>query len=83
MAAEEIVLLKEETALSKQMIVDKDSIIKKLKETHSKQLIQLEMEKKAADEAIGNATSENTKIYEKETILLDIFKSMKQFIKID
>ena len=82
-SAEEIVLVKEENALFKQMIVDKDSIIKKLKETHSKQLIQLEMEKKAAEEAIGNATSENTKMREKETILLNIFKSMKQLIKID
>ena len=74
-------VIQEENTLLKQMIMEKDSSFKKLKEAHSKELLNLELEKQSAAEALGNATRENTKMQDKETILLDLFKNMKKFME--
>ena len=62
------------------MIVEKDKNIKKSEETQKKEIDKLKLDKLATDEALKCATNENTKLKDKETTLLDIFKSMNQFM---
>ena len=58
-------VLHEENLLMKQIIKEKDSIIKKLKDANARESVHLELEKKAADEAVANVTQENAKLLEK------------------
>ena len=50
------------------------------KVAHKKEVDKLKLDKQASDEALNCATNENTKLKDKETTLLDIFKSMNQFM---
>ena len=77
---DDLKVIEEENSLMKHMVKEKDDLIRKMKETHNKEINKLELEKAAAEEAFGNAKRENTKMLDKETILLDIFKNMRTFI---
>ena len=75
---EELDVLKEENKVIKQMVIDKDQILAKLKESHEREIAALKLQTKAADEALDCVTRENTKMKDKENTLMDIFKSMKK-----
>ena len=60
------------------MVTDRDKAIKKLEETHKKEVDELKLQKRASDDDLNIATQENTKLKDKETTLVDIFKCMKK-----
>ena len=70
--------LKEENKVIKQMVIEKDQTLVKLKDSHEREVAALKIQIKAADEALDCATRENTKMRDKESTLMDIFKSMKK-----
>ena len=70
----------EDYQLIKQMVVDRDKKIKKLEESHKKDLDDLRMQKRASDDDLNIAVQENTKMKDKETTLMDIFKCMKKYL---
>ena len=73
--------LKDEYEIVKQMVIDKDKVIKSLREKHEKELAALKIDKKASEEALGCATRENVAMKDKESTLIDIFKRMKTYIE--
>ena len=70
----------EELDILKEMIVEKDKNIKRIEDIHKKELDKVKLDKQASEEALKCAITENTKLKDKETTLLDIFKSMNQFM---
>ena len=70
----------EQHEIVKEMVVDRDKTIKKMEETHKKEVNSLQKEKKASDDTLSCVTEENTKLKDKEKTLLDIFKCMKQYM---
>ena len=75
--------LLDEYKILQQMVLDKDKDMKKLRESHEKDITNLKLEKNASDEALNCATRDNALMKDKENTLLDIFKSMKMFIEKD
>ena len=80
-SADDMRQMDEENSLMKQMVIEKDALIRKMKEAHNKELSSLELEKAAAEEALGNVTREKTKMLDKETVLMDIFKNMRTLME--
>ena len=78
---DEINSLKEEHAIIKQMVIDKDKQLKTLKESHEKEMTAVRIEKKATEEALGCSKRENVAMKDKENTLIDIFKRMKSFLE--
>ena len=76
----ELTSLKEEHKIIKNMVVEKDNFIKNLRADHEKEISSLKLEKKAAEEALNSATRENVTMKDKESTLLDVFKSMKKYM---
>ena len=70
----------EELEIVKQLVIEKDKVIKKMEESHVKEISALNLEKKAVEDALNCATRENTKIKDKENTLMDIFKSMQVYL---
>ena len=56
----------EELEIVKQLVIEKDKVIKKMEESHVKEISALNLEKKAVEDALNCATRENTKIKDKE-----------------
>ena len=54
--------LKEEHLIVKQMVVEKDKILNRLKESHEKEMASLKLEKKSSDEALSCVTRENISV---------------------
>ena len=70
----------EELEIVKDMVIEKDKLIKKLEESHKKATDKFTIDKKASDEALNIATVENTKLKDKDSTLMDIFKCMKEYM---
>ena len=80
---EDNVRLQEECDVIKMMAVEKDKTIKKLEDSKAKEIAALKLEKKSSEDALSCATRENTRLKDKENTLVEIFKSMKNFLDIN
>ena len=70
----------EDYEIIKKMVIDRDNVIKKLEESHKKEVDDLKLQKRGSDDALNIATQENTKLKDKEATLVDIFKYMKKYL---
>ena len=73
--------LMDEHEIVKKMVLEKDTVVSKLKENYEKEIQTLKLAKSVSDEALNCATRENTAMKDKENTLIDIFKSMKMYIE--
>ena len=64
----------EEYEIMKRRVIERDNDIKKLEETHKKEVDDLKLQKRGSDDALNIAAQENTKLKDKESTLVDIFK---------
>ena len=72
----------EEFELMKQMVVERDNSIKKLQDTHQKEVNSLKLDKEALKDELDKTTVETTVLKDKESTLIDIFKYMKKHMDI-
>ena len=77
---EEIQKKDEELEMLKEKIREKDKCLKKLDESHNLEVNKLKKDKKKSDDSLNCATLENTKLKDKESTLIDVFKSMKEYM---
>ena len=67
----------EEYELLKQMVMDRDRNIKRIEEANKKEINNILIEKKATNDTLARLTDENTKLKDKETTLIEVFKTME------
>ena len=65
------------------LVLDREKSIKKINESHKKELKEVECAKTNAEENLNSAIQENTKVKEKESTMYDILEGLKRLLEIE